>query len=222
MRAVRVPCPKDCADRTCKDHPFGRYRILHHRFMCVCPRGQRDLAMFLELPKRTCAAGGSGVSLTAEECDDILSWVLVPGNFTLLTDGAGAYQSVAPKSRVAHSTKGQDPPRFSPERFNLHYKHLKLSHGIVSHDAEQWATVDTVRVVRPDGRTVRVTLKKGAQVVDGLWPEMRGSIPHSVHSSDWERCSSYAWCWVWRMRRAGKDLLQEFGQTVRAERDGAR
>ena len=140
----------------------------------------------------------------------------------MLTDGAGAHQSVAPKSRAAYSTEGKDPPRFNPERYNLHYKHLKLSHGIVSHDAEQWATVDTVRVVRSDGRTVKVTLKKGTQVVDGLWPEMRGSIPHSVRRSDWGRCSSYAWCWYWRTRRAGKDLLREFGKTVRAERDGAR
>ena len=155
------------------------------------PSRQRHLAFFY-LPKRTCAAGGSGVSLTAEECDDILYWVLVLGNFTLLTDGAGAHQSVAPKSRAAHSQEGKYPPRFNLDRYNSHYKHLKLSHGIVSHDAEQWATVDTVRIVCPDGRRTTLSLKKGTQVVDGLWPEMRSSIPNSAHSSDWERCRSYA------------------------------
>ncbi|CAK0889223.1 unnamed protein product [Prorocentrum cordatum] len=218
MRACRVTCPRDCCDTTCGEHPFGRYRILHHRFMCVCPRGQRQLAMFFELPQRTCAAGGSGVSLSGPECDEILSWVLVPGNFTLLTDGAGAYQSVAPKSRAAYSDKSKDPPRFNADRFKLHYKHLKLSHGIVSHDAEQWAVVDRVRVVRPNGRTETLHLKKGTQCCDGLWPEMRDSIPDSVHTSDWERCRSYLWAWVWRMRRSGNDLLQEFGQSVRRER----
>jgi hypothetical protein len=174
--------------------------------------------MFFELPQRTCAAGGSGVSLSGPECDEILSWVLVPGNFTLLTDGAGAYQSVAPKSRAAYSDKSKDPPRFNADRFKLHYKHLKLSHGIVSHDAEQWAVVDRVRVVRPNGRTETLHLKKGTQCCDGLWPEMRDSIPDSVHTSDWERCRSYLWAWVWRMRRSGNDLLQEFGQSVRRER----
>ncbi|CAK0820409.1 unnamed protein product [Prorocentrum cordatum] len=218
MRACRVTCPRDCCDTTCGEHPFGRYRILHHRFMCVCPRGQRQLAMFFELPQRTCAAGGSGVSLSGPECDEILPWVLVPGNFTLLTDGAGACQSVAPKSRAAYSDKSKDPPRFNADRFKLHYKHLKLSHGIVSHDAEQWAVVDRVRVVRPNGRTETLHLKKGTQCCDGLWPEMRDSIPDSVHTSDWERCRSYLWAWVWRMRRSGNDLLQEFGQSVRRER----
>ncbi|CAK0853865.1 unnamed protein product, partial [Prorocentrum cordatum] len=152
-------------------------------------------------------------------CDEILSWVLVPGNFTLLTGGAGAYQSAAPKNRVAYSDKSNYPPRFNAVRFKMHYQHLKLSHGIVSHDAEKWTVVDRVRVVRPNGRTEATHLKIGTQYCDGLWPEMRHSIPDSVHTSDWERCRSYLSAWVWRMRRSGNDLLQEFGQSVRRERD---
>ena len=220
MRAVRVPCPSDCKEKSCKGHPLGRYRLLHHRFMCVCPRGHRDKAMFFELPERTCAAGGSGVSLNAKECDDVLSWVLVPGNFTLLTDGAGAYQSVAPKSRASASVFSKKIPHqwFSKERHELHYKHLALSHGIVSHDAEEWVSVGRIKVVRPNGRAEWISIKKGTQIVDGLWPEMRSSIPDAVRSTDWARCRSYIWSWVWRMRRTGQDSLPEFGKAVRDAR----
>ena len=101
------------------------------------------------------------------------------------------------------------------------YKHLKLPHGIVSHDAEQWAVVDRVRVVRPNGRTETFHLKKGTQCCDGLRPEMRDSIPDSVHTSDWDRCRAYLWAWVWRMRRSGKDLLREIVHALRATRDGS-
>jgi hypothetical protein len=34
---------------------------------------------------------------------------------------------------------------FSKQRYDENYKHLQLSHGIVSHSAEQWATVGKVR-----------------------------------------------------------------------------
>ncbi len=56
--------------------------------------------MVLELPKQTCEAGAGGVCISAEEVDDILSWVLVTGKFVVLTDGTGAYQSLAPRGRV--------------------------------------------------------------------------------------------------------------------------
>ena len=215
MRVTRVSCPRDCRNPSCGNHPFGFYRLLHRRIMCVSPRGQRDLAMFFELPAETCEAGAGGVPLSATECDDILSWVLVPGNFTLLTDGAGAYQSVAPMSRVSYHTEGQAASSFNQSRFEEHYKHLQLSHGIVSHDAEQWATVSRVRVISPDGKRKTLALKKGTQVVDGLWPELRSSIPDPVSSTDWERCSDYMWAWVWSMRRARCDLLVEFGKLAR-------
>ena len=39
---------------------------------CLCPRGQRGKAKFYELPAKTCAAGGSGVPLSAPECDHVL------------------------------------------------------------------------------------------------------------------------------------------------------
>ena len=170
-------------------------------------------AIFVMLPQETCEAAAGGVSLSAKECDDILSWLLVPGYFVILTDGAGAYQSLAPKYRIAHHAKDL-PVSFNKARHNEHYAHLKLSHGIVSHDAEQWAVVDKVKVVEPDGKVKVVALKKGTQVVDGLWPELRGSIPDAVNSKDWDRCLSYMWCWIWRMRRPSTDLLVEFGKTV--------
>ena len=96
----------------------------------------------------------------------------------------------------------------------LHYKHLKCSHGIVSRDSDEWAVQDSVRVVGHAGGVKIIRLKKGTQIVDGLWPEMRSSIPDSVHSSDWGRCRVYLWAWIWGMRRAGKDALVEFGKSV--------
>ncbi len=64
-----------------------------------------------------------------------------------------------------------------------------------------------VKIFNHAGHAVMVPLKKGTQVVDGLWPEMRGAIPDSVHSSDWPRCQSYIWAWIWRMRRPGMCLI---------------
>ena len=79
---------------------LATYRLKSTRFLVACPRGERRLAMVFELPEETCEAGAGGVCVSAQEVDDILSWVLVPGRFVVLTDGAGAYQSLAPRSRV--------------------------------------------------------------------------------------------------------------------------
>lgn len=211
MRVERVKCPRGCQAPSCGDHPFGRYRLLHHRFLAAIPRGQRHLAKVFELPLETCEAGAGGVPLSAAEADAILPKIFRRGPFTVLTDGAGAYQSMAPEDRVAHHSEDQTPS-FNAQRFKTHYRRLKLSHGIVSHSAEQWATVGKVKVITPQGVHKTIKLKKGTQVVDGMWPEMRSSIPDSVHTSDWERCKDYIWAFVWRMRRAGQDPFAEFGK----------
>ena len=90
----------------------------------------------------------------------------------MATDGAGAYhQSVAPPSRVAyHNKEGVDAEAFSKKRYEKYYKKLKLSHVIVSHKAEQWAVVDKVQCIGPRGARKTIELKKGTQLVDGLWP----------------------------------------------------
>jgi hypothetical protein len=196
MRVKRIPCKKGCKIKSCGKHEEGFYRLLHHRFMVILPRGRRELAKYFELPQETCEAGGSGVSLSAKECDAILPRQLSPGPYTLLTDGAGAYQSVAPRGRLAFHTKDREPNQFSVVRHNRHYKRLNLSHGVVSHSAEQWAVVHSVKVVTETGKIKVIKLKKGTECADGVWPEMRGSIPNSVHTSDWERCQSYIWSWV--------------------------
>ena len=133
-------------------------------------------------------ATAGGVPLSADECDDILPVVLYPGKYILATDGAGAYQSVAHPSRVAYHTEGEDPDSFKKERYEKYYKKLKLSHVIVSHKAEQWATVDKVQYIDSRGVRRTIPLKKGTQIVDGLWPELRGGMPDSVHTKDWNRC----------------------------------
>ena len=217
MRVHQVPCKAGCKLVSCGTHELGRYRLLHRRFMCVMPRGRRDLAVYHELPPETCAAGGAGVPLGGKECDAFLPWALGPkgSRHVLLTDGAAAYQSVAPRDRLAYHTPEHEPNQFSMRRFVKYYKHLKLSHGVVSHSAEQWAVVDRVRILTPDGKLTSRKLKKGTQCVDGLWPEMRGAIPHGVHTADWPRCQSYIWSWVWRSRRQGCDLFKEFGAVLR-------
>ncbi len=78
-----------------------------------------------------------------------------------------------------------------------------------------------VKVIDSTGKSSWVPLKKGTQVVDGLWPEMRESIPDSVHTSDWPRCQDYIWSWVWRMRRPGLCLMTEFGNGLREIRSSA-
>ena len=55
-RVERKNCPKGCDNASCKNNELGRckgYRLLHRRFICICPRGERHLAMFFELPERT-------------------------------------------------------------------------------------------------------------------------------------------------------------------------
>ena len=158
--------------------------------MCICPRGERHLAMFFELPEKTCEATPGGVPLSADECDAIMPDVLFPGKFILATDGAGAYQSVAHPSRVAYHTEGEDPDSFNKARYEKHYKKLKLSHAIVSHSAERWATVDKVQYIGTRGARRTINIKKGTQIVDGLWPELRGGMPDPVHTKDWNRCRS--------------------------------
>ena len=103
-----------------------------------------------------------------------------------------------------------------------HCEHLKCSHGIASHDDEQRAVQDSVRVVAPAGGAKMIRLERGARIVGGLWPEMRASIPDSVHSSDWDRCRVYIWAWVWSMRRAGKDVSVEFVVSVSSLRNASR
>lgn len=217
MRVERVKCPRACKAPSCGGHPFGKYRLLHHRFLAAIPRGQRQLAKVVELPQETCEAGAGGVPLSAAEADAVLPKLLKGGPFTILTDGAGAYQSLAPEDRVAHHTEDK-APSFSAARFKMHYSKLKLSHGIVSHSAEQWATVGRVKVIAPSGATKTIKLKKGTQVVDGMWPEMRSSIPDAIHTTDWERCREYIWAFVWRMRRTGLDPFEQFGEVCRSLR----
>ena len=196
MRVERVRCPRICNNPDCeKDHPNGRHRLLHRRFMCILVRGRWASAKFYELPAETCKAGGGSVPTNATECASILSNELKPGPYTMLTDGSGAYQSLAPLDRQANYTD-EKVNQWSSERFDKYYKRLKLSHGIVSHSAEQWAVVDRVKTVLPGGRCKTIKLKKGTQVVDGLWPEMRSSVPSAVHTSDWPRCQTYIWAWA--------------------------
>ena len=146
--------------------------------------------MFFEVPAKTCEATAGGVPVSAKEVDAILPYILYPGKYIVATDGAGAYQSLAPPARAANHKTGTKVSSFNKDRFVTFYKSLDLSRGIVSHSAEQWAVVDKVRVVTGRGATKIVEFKKGTQVVDGLWPELRSSIPDSVNTNDWERCNT--------------------------------
>ena len=122
---------------------------------------------------------------------------------------------MAHMDRIAYHTVDRDPDSWSKKRYELYCKDLQLSHGIVSHNAEQWSEKDSVKVITPTGATKTLKLKKGTQCVDGVWPEVRGAIPNAVHTGEWDRCLTYIWAWASRSRRTGKDLLRELGAVLR-------
>ena len=66
-RVERNQRPKDWKLLSCKSNELGRcvgYRLPHRRFMCICSRDERHLAMFFELPEKACKATAGGVSLS--------------------------------------------------------------------------------------------------------------------------------------------------------------
>ena len=84
-------------------------------------------------------------------------------------------------------------PRSGRDRFETHYKRLKLSHGVVSHKKEEWSLIKKVTIYNDSGTSDIITLKHGTQVADGARAEIAQSIPAGVHSSDHARIAEYVY-----------------------------
>ena len=100
-------------------------------------------------------------------------------------------------------------PREGRKRFEDKYKRLNLSHGIVSHKAEEWSLVKQVRVFDQRGGSRLVSLKHGTEVADGAWAEVKRAYPRQVKSGDHARISEYINAWAWKARRHGEDIFRK-------------
>ena len=98
-------------------------------------------------------------------------------------------------------------PRTGRGRFERVYNTLGLSHGVVSHKAEEWSLVKEVTVFSSTGRPHTIKLKHGTQCADGAWSEVKSAIPSSLNSSDHQRIAEYVGAWAWRARRHGEDTF---------------
>ena len=97
-------------------------------------------------------------------------------------------------------------------------KKLQLAHGIVSHKKEEWSVVGKVRVYSNAGSRL-LTLKKGTEVADGAWPELKQCVPSQLHSSMHARIADYVFAWAWGARRHGMDLFKELGSAFKTMRE---
>ena len=145
--------------------------------MMMC-RGDRKTIVVLQLPFKTWAAGGGGVPLSNEECDEILPYWLGKG-VIVFTDGAGPYEAL-PAGNIKCSPQRTRSdclrramaagraacdgwrPRQGEDRFRAHYRKLNLSHGVVTQSKEEWALINKIRVHTASG-----SMERNASTVPG-------------------------------------------------------
>ena len=207
------------------------YRLLWDRWIIGVVRGNRKRLVIKQLSWKTSVAGGGGVPLNGVDCDACCLPHMGNGVINL-TDGADAYEAFADGEIVcspacertdclnrAAANGGVEccgrRPRTGRARFNDHYKQLHLSHGIVTHNKQEWSLVKAVQLFDHNGAVESVELKHGTQVADGAWAEVRQSIPAAVHSRDHDRIAEYVQSWAWRARRHGQDLFVALGAQLR-------
>lgn len=230
IRSERVKCNKHCS--ICTD--CQGYRLLWNRWIMGVQRGNRSKMVVYQLPWKTSAAGGGGVPLSDAECDSFCPPHLSPG-VICFTDGAPTYEAFAAGQIVCSPNcerkdclkrarqEGRETcsglrERIGRERFKQLYQKLGLSHGVVSHTAEEWAVVKEVRVWSASGRSRIIELKHGTEVVDGAWSEVKRCYPNGIKSSDHDRIAEYVNAWAWRARRHGHDMFREMGKQCRRGR----
>ena len=88
-------------------------------------------------------------------------------------------------------------PREGRVRFREHYQKLNMSHGIATHEKEEWAVIKEVRVWNDKGSKV-VKLKHGTEVADGAWAELKRAYPQTTKNADHGRIAEYIKAWAWR------------------------
>ena len=228
VRAERVKCSPNC--KLCKA-PCAGYRLQWNRWIMLIRRGDRSSMVVLQLPFATSEAGGGGVPLSQQECDDSVPKYLQKG-VLVFTDGAAPYEALAAgdvKCSPSCSRKdcldrarslGKDAcsgwrPRVGRESFARIYRRKMLSHGVVTHSKEEWCVVNSVRVHSANGTSRAVKLKHGTECVDGCWSEMKQSIPQSLKSVEHDKIALYVNSWAWRTWHQGEDLLRTFARSVK-------
>lgn len=227
IRAETVKCAVPCIEcAKCIGH-----RLLWNRWIIGTVRGDRSQMVVGQLPWKTSEGGGGGVPLSGAECDAFCPRHCGRG-VICLTDGADAYEAMADgdivcspscdrkdclkRAQAAGKTSCLGArPRTGRSRFVKNYKHLRLSHGIVTHKREEWAIVKKIRVHAPGNRAYDMQLKHGTEVADGAWAELKKSYPSQVKSSDHDRIAEYVNAWAWRARRQGQDLFSKLGKADR-------
>lgn len=141
-----------------------------------------------------------------------------------LTDGADAYEAFA-SGPVRFSTPcqrkdclqrardaGEDRcsgwrPRTGRARFERVYKHLRLAHGVVSHNKAEWSRVKEVTTHSATGRKRTRVIKHGTQVADGAWQHVKQAIPNSINSKEHDIIAEYVNAWAYKARHFGTDLF---------------
>ena len=241
IRAEQKRCAKPCTlfwtkdkhgQDTKKSNCVG-FRLLWNRRMIGVERGNRKNMVVKQLPFKTANGKAGGVPLSEEECDA----VCIPhlGKYAInLTDGAMPYEAFAGgqivcssncerKDCIARAHKAGKAkctgsrPREGRDRFKQHYAKLHMSHGIATHEKEEWAVIKEVRVWNDKGSKV-VKLKHGTEVADGAWAELKRAYPHTVKNADHDRIAEYIKAWAWRARRHGEDTFVDLGKAIAARR----
>ena len=230
IRTERLACPAKCTE--C--NPCVGYRLLWNRWLIGVQRGNRKMMVVIQLPWKTSDANGGGVPISADECDSCCVPHLGKGVINL-TDGATSYEAFAKGDlrcspdcdrescldrarKMGLTACPGSRPRSGRDRFEQHYKHLQLSHGVVSHKREEWSLVKKVAVYSSNGKTKTMTLKHGTECADGAWTEIKAAVPTGVHTRDHARISEYVNAWAWKARRHGQDLFAELGLALSRER----
>ena len=105
-------------------------------------------------------------------------------------------------------------PRCGRDRFQKHYRKLRLSHGVVSHNAAEWSTIKDARIYNSNGKSKVIQIKCGTEVADGTWAEVKSSYPYGIRSRDHEKLAEYINAWAWRARRHGDDFFKCLGKAI--------
>ena len=226
VRAERIKCVQPCRSAT---SVVDNYRLLWNRWLIGVLRGNRSRMVVKQMPFKSTAASGGGVPICDSEVDTLCFPHLSKG-VICLTDGAQSYEAFADGEitcspdcqRIACLNRarreGKEPqclgsrPRAGRDRYNATWKPLRLSHGVVSHTKDEWATVKEITIFGPNRSCRRIKLKHGTEVADGAWGPIKRSFPDGVHSSDHDRIATYIHAWAWRARRFGCDLFHELPQ----------
>ena len=153
VRATRIQCSKPCTKcETCIGH-----RLRWNRWIIGVERGNRKNMVVHQLPFKESEGSGGGVPLSGPECDKFCRPHLGKGVINL-TDGADAYEAfaqgevvcspncsrkdcLARARRTGHEKCCGKRPRTGRARHQEHYSRLQLSHGVVTHNKEEWAII---------------------------------------------------------------------------------